>query len=430
MILTIFRPKRNKDGKTVVSRSYRGRYRLDGDSKIADVPLHTTDKRVAQQRLEKIVQEKQFEAEGILPPQSIRAASLCPLEKHLKEYIADLQKLGRDEEYIYIVTKQINRLFAECHWKQIKDVTADSFIAWRSNQKKAPKTLNEYLASMSAFLHWMERLERIARNPFKTIAKVQRNDADNRCRRAFTREEFTQLLAIAGPRKVVYLAAVFTGLRRAELEQLEWGDVHLDVEKPFLNVRASTTKNHKRAVIYLHPDLIAELKAILPTKPHPKDRVFSGRFPSRMVKFKADLKAAKIDYVNAQGQRADFHSLRYTLATYLALAGTQPRVAMEVMRHSDMRLTANIYTDLGLLPTSDAVLKLPSFTGITSTPNDSQIDSQSLSRKGQSQSGPVTKSFENANSQYSDNEEDGLELSVAGATSPENENGCRARTRT
>ncbi len=149
-----------------------------------------------------------------------------------------------------------------------------------------------------------------------------------------------------------------------------------------------------------------------------------------MVKFKADLKAAKIDYVNAQGQRADFHSLRYTLATYLALAGTQPRVAMEVMRHSDMRLTANIYTDLGLLPTSDAVLKLPSFTGTASKPHDSQIDSQSLSRKGQSLTRPVTKSLQNANSQYTDNEEDGLELSGAGATSPENENGCRARTRT
>jgi hypothetical protein len=42
--------------------------------------------------------------------------------------------------------------------------------------------------------------------------------------------------------------------------------------------------------------------------------------------------------INARGQRADFHSVRYTLATNLALAGTPPRVAMEIMRHSDMRL--------------------------------------------------------------------------------------------
>jgi len=59
------------------------------------------------------------------------------------------------------------------------------------------------------------------------------------------------------------------------------------------------------------------------------------------------LKAAGIDFVNATGHRADFHSLRHTLATNLARAGTAPRVAMEIMRHSDMRLTAKTYTDAG-----------------------------------------------------------------------------------
>src|ERR1700683_1133618 len=32
---------------------------------------------------------------------------------------------------------------------------------------------------------------------------------------------------------------------------------------------------------------------------------------------------------------------------------------MEIMRHSDMRLTAKTYTDAGLLPVADAVLNLP-----------------------------------------------------------------------
>jgi integrase len=47
-----------------------------------------------------------------------------------------------------------------------------------------------------------------------------------------------------------------------------------------------------------------------------------------------------IEFINAKGYRADFHSLRHTLATNLARAGTAPRVAMEIMRHSDMRLTS------------------------------------------------------------------------------------------
>jgi integrase len=76
-------------------------------------------------------------------------------------------------------------------------------------------------------------------------------------------------------------------------------------------------------------------------------------------RFKADRKAAGIEFVNPTGHRADFHSLRHTLATNLARAGTAPRVAMEIMRHSDMRLTAKTYTDAGLLPVADAVLELP-----------------------------------------------------------------------
>ena len=58
MILTVFRPKRIKNGKVQIARSYRGRYRLDGEKKITDIPLHTTDRRVAQQRIEQIVKEK------------------------------------------------------------------------------------------------------------------------------------------------------------------------------------------------------------------------------------------------------------------------------------------------------------------------------------------------------------------------------------
>ena len=75
------------------------------------------------------------------------------------------------------------------------------------------------------------------------------------------RPEIQRLLAVAWPRKAIYLTAVFTGLRRGELAALEWGDVHLNNPNPFLNVRASTTKNHRQAVIPLHRDVVTELES-------------------------------------------------------------------------------------------------------------------------------------------------------------------------
>jgi hypothetical protein len=54
--------------------------------------------------------------------------------------------------------------------------------------------------------------------------------------------------------------------------------------------------------------------------------------------------------VDEHGRHLDFHALRHTFATMLARAGVSPRVAMELMRHSDMRLTAKTYTDAMSLP--------------------------------------------------------------------------------
>jgi hypothetical protein len=235
----------------------------------------------------------------------------------------------------------------------------------------------------------MEKHERIERNPLRHIQKVQSNGEQTRPRRAFTREEFQRLLAVSQSRKPVYLTAVFTGLRRNELASLEWDDVHLNAAQPFFNVRASTTKNHKQAVISLHEDVVTELRK-LQAKRHSSANglVFAALMPN-METFKADLKEANIEFINAKNQRADFHSLRHTLATNLALAGTAPRVAMEIMRHCDMRLTSKTYTDTGLLPITDAVAKLPSF--IDSSVKNSQIDSQSLIRMGQVLSVPVEK---------------------------------------
>ena len=166
-----------------------------------------------------------------------------------------------------------------------------------------------------------------------------------------------------------------------ELKLMETDDLHLDAEQPFVNVRPSTTKNHKQAVIALHPDVVADLRKLPPLP----GKVFANGLP-KMETFKRDLRRAGIEFIDAKGRRADFHSLRHTLGTNLALAGTAPRVALETMHHSDIRLTTKTYTDTGLLPAFDAVAKLPP-----------EQDSQTLCREGQALSIPVINSTNGTN---------------------------------
>ena len=405
---------------------YRGRYRLDGATKISDVALNTTDKRIAQQNLDKIVQIKQLEAAGLIPSELKRNSAQASLLSHLKDYLADLTATGRDSEYVYIVEKKVQKLFKECGWTSLPEVTSDSFLRWRAKQRKAPKTLNEYLASVSALLNWMERHERIERNPLKHVQKVQVMGREVRVRRAFTDEEMGRLLQVAGKRKVVYLMAVYTGLRRGELTKLLRTDLNLEAAQPAITVRASTTKNHKQAVIALHSDVVAELRNVVAKLPAKETRLLAPLMPS-MVIFKADLKLAGIQYIDAQGRRAAFHSLRHTLGTNLTRAGTFPRVAMEIMRHSDMKLTAKTYTDAGLLPTTDAITRLPS---LHSSDQWTQIGTQNLFRKGQDQSTLVKKSSFAGASEAPENQEVSHALSGSVMTGREDEKGCRARTRT
>jgi integrase len=51
--------------------------------------------------------------------------------------------------------------------------------------------------------------------------------------------------------------------------------------------------------------------------------------------------------------------LRHSYGSLLAKSGVASRVALALMRHTDMRLTMNIYTDRRIFDLASAVEKLP-----------------------------------------------------------------------
>jgi hypothetical protein len=81
-----------------------------------------------------------------------------------------------------------------------------------------------------------------------------------------------------------------------------------------------------------------------------------------MRTFRVDLKLAGISPVDEYGRRFDFHALRTTLATLCSASGVAPRVAMALMRHSDIKLTMKTYTDVEHLPLVHALALLPSLS--------------------------------------------------------------------
>jgi integrase len=363
MICNVYRQKRIVNGRVQVARLYRGRFKLDGEFKVTTIPLHTTDKQLAQQRLLVAVRQRGKELSGLAGRKPLREAAQLPLLNHLTDFVADLRARKRSESHIKHVETRIKRLFVDCRWEHLRDVGADSFQLWRANQKQfSQKTLHEYHNAAFSLFAWMERNDRLESNPLRRVGKVERKGHETVKRRSFTNDEMRRLLDVAGLYALGYLAAVNTGLRRNELASVQWGDVHLDAERPFILVRSSTTKNRKAGKIYLRSSLVRMLAEIKPATVAADELVFAGRIAS-MRKMHEHLRAAGIAALDEQGCKVDFHALRGTYNTNLELAGGSLQVRQELLRHSDPRLTAGAYMDTTRLETADLIEKLPDFVG-------------------------------------------------------------------
>jgi len=198
----------------------------------------------------------------------------------------------------------------------------------------------------------------------------------------------------AGGMSVPELCARYTGLRRSEMDALQWGDIRLDEEKPFIVARAATTKNRQEAKLWIRPELLAILKDMRPADASADQPVFRAVLDvaggHKIRRFQRDLKAAGIPYRDAQGRTADFHALsRMTPNTHMGQMGVGERVRQEFMRHSDLRLTSAVYTDAGQLPTAGAILALPSFSADGSK-TCAQRGAQSPDNEGQTLASPCT----------------------------------------
>jgi integrase len=367
MICFVFRPKRRVNGKVRVARMWSGKFQLPGDLKVTVVALGVTDKQVALEKLRRLVREREREREGLIQPKAERDVLKWPIQAAIHEYVESRRGLHRGAKYCRDRQLRLSRLAHACGWSTVAEINGYSFETWRAQQKTfCAKTLNEYQAAAAMFCNWLEK--RTGRNPMRSVERIKSLGDPRRTRRAFTAEELWRLVDVAGERGIVYLVAAVTGLRRGELSRIEWRDVNLDEPQPYISARSSITKNAKLVGQPLAPKVAAALRQYRPANVVPRDLVLRRLMPT-MDRFRADLAAAGISYVDEKGRHADFHALRKTLGTELAKSQQPLRVTMELMRHSDAKLTTKIYTDAGMLPTWDAVQALPMF-------NDTQTDTQ------------------------------------------------------
>ena len=124
-------------------------------------------------------------------------------------------------------------------------------------------------------------------------------------------------------------------------------------------LEAANEKNRSGSTLPIRADLADELRQwITERRLTPSSRLFN--VPAGLLRIlDRDLKAAGIPKRDERGRTIDVHALRHTFATWLSSAGVPPRTAQSALRHSDIRLTMNTYTDPSLLAVREALDRLP-----------------------------------------------------------------------
>ena len=333
---------------------------------------------------------EQFVKFGLL--NSKQAAMGTSLTKHLEDFKQSLLAKSRTKKHINQTIQALSRIFDACKLTYWGDISASQMLQEISefriqvevvefkkiNGKKVKKrkskdlgpisarTFNFHLKAVKQFCRWMVQDRRASESPVSHLECVNEKIDRRHDRRPLEPDQIRHLLEITkdGPKRfgmtgyeraLLYRLAIETGLRAKELRSLRGAS--FDFNNLTVTAEIGYTKNKKVAILPLRKDTAAELQAYLSSK-MPNIKAFDVPIKTADM-LKEDLAVAGIPYVDDAERYVDFHALRHTTGSLLAASGTHPKVAQDILRHSDINLTMSLYTHTLRGQKSEAVANLP-----------------------------------------------------------------------
>lgn len=305
----------------------------------------------AERKLQRRIEEEQ----ATLPGQDATVAEVgASLIRHLRSLGRKRSTLG---DYESCLRTHLEPFFGETPLSRIGREEIESFMAAKSQEGRATKSILNYLGFLHSIFSFAERRGMVRGNPVKLVDKPQPSGADPDIR-FLTDEELDDLLACVptdargSTERTVYLTAAVTGLRQGELIALRWCDVdwsaaRIRVRQNYVRGEFGTPKSRRSSRSVPMADRVAgaldrhfqesayqgdeDLVFAHPQSGLPLDR-------SRLLKrFKAAAKRAGIRDIR-------FHDLRHTFGTRMAAAGVPLRTLQEWLGHRDFKTTL-IYAD-------------------------------------------------------------------------------------
>lgn len=265
----------------------------------------------------------------------------------------------------------------------IGDVSTAQVAAYRDKlvaDGLSPTTVNKSLMVVAQVFSEAQTQGLIDRNPARGL-NVKGAAKRKQHRRAFTFEQFKALVAALDPDcedggwmhkelrrdwRLFVLLAGYTGGRQQEVARLRWEQI--DLPRGVLTLaRSKTADTHW---IPLHPTLKAALERtpkahrtgfVLPQLAERQRRHISNDF-RRLILPRVGIQQPFSERAKGQYGRTlapySIHSLRHSLATWLAAAGVEESMRMRLIGHEDEAINRG-YTHAGAEQAAAALAKVP-----------------------------------------------------------------------
>jgi integrase len=299
------------------------------------------------------------------------------LERWLEDVVKPNKRLGTYEAYESVVRIHLIPALGRHKIEKLTALHVQQMLNEKRQAGVSGRTLTNMRAYLRAALNQAMKWDLVPRNvaALTDPPSVEKFEA-----KPIPAQDVTKLLSAAqdDPLEALWVTTVWLGLRQGEAFGLQWSDVdfqnrsiriHQQLQRSNRKPREArlveTKTKASRRTLPLPDPVVAALQRH--RKRQLEDRLLAGQRwqgdtwnlvfctsigtpldPSNVTKqYRALLERAGLE-------RRRFHDLRHSCGTFLASRNVQPRIIMEVLGHSQISTTMNIYTHVELGSMRDA----------------------------------------------------------------------------
>lgn len=327
-------------------------YRVDGrrlrksvgrSKKIAELALKDLEVKLARQELG--FEKKDSTFQKLLSDfEAYRKTNLAPSTQ--KRYRAIIDNFVRFIQKVYPHIENVSRFTPKLF---------EDFKGFRREEEAQNRTINAELVVLRMMFRLAIQWGYAKGNPTDGVSKLR--IAQKNAPRFLTEEECKKLLENSDEWLYpIFFTFLNTGMRKSELENLEWSDVDFDRRKIKIVVKDDWSPKTNEREIPINDSLLEALKKqkqnangskyVFPDEEG--GQIYKNRLRKRLMTLTKKLGFAEVTQV---------HALRHTFASHLVMKGVDLATVKKLMGHSDIDTTM-IYSHLTEKHVDEAVDRL------------------------------------------------------------------------